>query len=138
MNNLEIYTYTKEDLLNSIQTIEYPKGATEKKCFINNISAPLLICNNNTGGLVSYTDNVTIQNSFTFTTSVGTIITPHGTIIVNLYYDNSDGQGLLPVNKTIKAKPTFTSGIYENHKDIVVTITALDDVKFTRILTISY
>jgi hypothetical protein len=138
MDNLEIYTYTREDLIDSIQTIEYPKGNTEKKCGISNVLAPLYNCKNNRIGLVSFTNNVTDFENKSFTTSIGTIVTPHGTLVVNFNYNNFFKSQFLPNNKTVKTKPTFTSGLYENYKNIDVTVISLDDAKSTRILNITY
>lgn len=138
MSNLEIYTYTKDDLLESAQTIEYPKGNTDKQCAIANVAAPLYICNNKPAGLITYTNNITKIKDFKFTTSIGTIITPIGSLIVNFNYNLTDDLQFLPVNNSVKAKPTFTSGFYEKFNDIIVTVTALDDDKSTRILSITY
>ena len=135
--NTEIYTYSKDDLLNSIQTIEFPKGNTDKICNISNVAAPLRVCNDNVVGLVSYTNNITNYKEISFTTGLATIITPRGSLVANFSFDNL-GSGLLPSNKTVESKPTFTSGMYEKYDNILITVMTLDENNPTRILTISY
>jgi hypothetical protein len=138
MDNTENYTYKKEDLVNSIQIIEYPKGNTDKNSSINNMAAPLQnCCNGNVIGLISFTNNVTSIDNFSFTTATGTIITPRGTLVVNFHINNTRF-GLLSNNVTIKSKPTFKSGLYEQYENIVVTIVTFDDNNTTRIVNISY
>ena len=136
MNHNEIYTYTKVDLINSIQTIEYPKGNTNKICKMDNVSAPLHICNNIVDGFISFTNNVTLYDNYSFTTNIGTIITSNGTLVFTVNY-NTDNSGFLPKNNTVQTKPTFKSGLYEKYNDINITIIALNDNN-NRILNISY
>lgn len=135
--NTEIYTYSKDDLANSIQVVEFPKGNTDKICNISNVAAPLRVCNNKVVGLISFTNNITRFNEFSFTTGLGTIITPHGSLVANFSYDNISS-GLLPPNKTVESKPTFTSGMYEKYDNILITISTLDENNPTRVVTISY
>lgn len=136
MDKVETYTYTRNDLVNSIQTIKYPEGNTDKKCAISNVAAPLYACSDVQIGVISFTNNFSEFGKFSFTTSIGTIITPLGSLVVNFNFETLNQ--FLPNNKTVTAKPTFTSGIYSNYKDITVTIFSLDDIKSTRILTINY
>lgn len=141
MDNIEIYTYTRDELVNGIQTIKYPNGNTNKVCFISNVESYLYnTCDNknNKVGVISFTNNVTENEDISFTTSIGTIITPFGSLVVNFSYNNRNGSQFLPIGKTVKAKPTFTSGLYENYDNITVTVFSVEDSKSTRILTISY
>lgn len=137
MDNVETYIYTKNDLVNSEQSIIFPQGNTDKISQISNVAAPLFTCNDIQVGLISFINNSTKYNKLSFNTSLGTIITPHGSLVVNFNYETINNQ-FLPLNKTVKANPTFKSGLYENYKDIVVTVLPLDDAKSTRILTITY
>ena len=123
--------------MNNVETYIYPKGLTDKICGITNVAAPLYTCNNIKVGAVNFTNNSTKYNEFYFTTAIGTIITPRGSLVVNFNFNTINSE-FLPINKTVKANPTFTSGLYENYKDINVTVFSLDDAKSTRILNITY
>ena len=105
MDNVEVYTYTRDELVDGIQTIKYPKGNTDKVCFISNVESALYsTCNNknNKVGAIGFTNNVTEYENITFTTSIGTIITPFGSLVVNFSYNNSNGSQFLPIGKTVK------------------------------------
>lgn len=137
MKNIEIYTYTKDDFLNSIQTIKYPKGNTDKICIINNVAAPLYNCENIKVGLFTAINNITQYNDISFTNAIYTIITPYGSLVFNSYVNNTS-TGILSNNVTFEGRPTLKSGLYENYKDIVITIITFDDNNTTRILNIAY
>ena len=110
----------------------------DKNTKIDNVFSKLYDCNKNVIGFISFTNNITTLSNFSFTTSIGTIQTFLGSLVVNFSYTIINNSEFLPKNKNLSATPTFTSGIYSNFTNITVTVTSLGDINETRVLTITY
>lgn len=125
----EIYHYWKQELLAHDQVLHYPKGkdGDKKKAEIHNVFAPLIHPGTRKKeGFINFTNNTTkIQfkkNMFSFNTSIGTIQTRRGTLVVNYSYNEPDSSGLLPQNSIVTGKPTYKSGEYLKYKNVQVSV----------------
>ena len=85
MKVIEVYTYDKADLekskfvtVNSKDDIKYITENTIGNLYLANTT--------NKVGFISFVNNITTKPDISFTTSIGTIITPVGKLVFNFNY----------------------------------------------------
>lgn len=137
---IERYVYTKQELIASSQILDYPNnGGTKKDAYIQNVLGNIYDENQERRGFVSFTNNTTVfrqseDDKIEFTTSIGSIKTPHGKLVVNFCFHIVNQEPYLPPNRILSAQPTYTDGKYSRYKNITVSVQSFDDGQ--RILTI--
>ena len=137
MSTTEIYTYNRKELeknsvivsKNEINDIIY---ITEK-----NLAQIYYPNTNNIAGQISYINDFIKSPKNSFNTSIGTIITPRGSLVFNfnylLKYEDSE-----PIeNLLLRAKPTFLSGVYSMYKNLEINVQIVQS-NGDRILSIEY
>lgn len=140
LKNIEIYTYTKTDLIENQQSILLLPELDNKKSLIQNVVADLFENNNKVGNII-YINNYIQYNDLKINTSIGTITTKNGKIVFNLSYDIlTSNEPQLDANRVLQTRATHKSGIYNIgfQNDVLITIQSIGDQNETRILTIQY
>ena len=138
---LEIYTYSRADLEKSkfvtVNTKDDIKYITE------NVIGDLYFANTtNKVGFISFINNVTTKPDISFTTSIGTIITPIGKLVFNFNYilrPESDLIVSAPFdNELLIAEPTYKGVGYSGfNNDLKISVQVIDKLG-NRVVIIEY
>lgn len=127
---IEKYIYTKKELLESDQKLVFPP-LENKEAEIHNVFSLLTNKNNEISGFVNFTNNTTkikTQNTdYLFNTSIGTIQTQNGSLVINYSYKNENMDGIMAKNKIVSAKPTYKDGKYSKYDDINITVVSFEN-----------
>jgi hypothetical protein len=145
----EKYIYYKKDLVDSAQRIDFPGEIGNKKdAYIQNVIGKLYDpLYEDTKGFIAFTNNTTVvftdapdnkpmieRDKMEFTTSIGTIQTQNGKLVINYSYNLKNKEPYLPSDQGVSTQPTYKDGKYAKFKNVKVSVQSFPDGK--RILKI--
>lgn len=133
----EIYTYTRFELEQN-KVIMNEKKNGEIIYITENTLGNLYLPNSCIiVGIISYINNLVLNNENSFNTSIGTINTKDGSLVFNFNYVIKFMDSKPDENIILTSKPTFVSGKFLNYKNIKINVQILKSTG-DRILSIEF
>lgn len=137
MKNTEIYIYTRKELEEN-SAIMNEKIVNKITYKTENVIGNIYLPNSNVKvGKINYINNLVISDDTSFNTSIGTIVTKNGSIVFNFNYILNFSNSRPNVKNVFSAKPTYTSGVYDNYNNLTITVQILE-LTGERIIAIEY
>ena len=137
MTQIEIYTYDRQELNNN-RVIVSENEKNNIKYITEKSLGSLYYPNSDISiGTISYINELFQSQTYSFNTSIGTIITNKGSLVFNFNYILKFNDSRPIDNLLLTAKPTFLSGEYLSYSNVKINVQILKS-SGDRILSIEY